>query len=131
MQAVPGDCLDIDRKERVNKPFVDLILRDPEKRTRDFDDVVIEFTPEMAMAQAARCIHCPAQQSDSSIKRHRKDCEAVVVDVLTDQVYATWRRHDVGRLRGCVSVRKELYQLFHLQFASVLHLHDRRRELLQ
>jgi glutamate synthase (NADPH/NADH) small chain len=59
MQAVPGDCLDIDRKGRVHKPFVDLILRDPEERTRDFDDVVIEFTPEMAMAQAARCIHCP------------------------------------------------------------------------
>jgi len=59
MQAVPSDCLAINRKERVNKPFVDLILRDPEERTRDFDDVVFEFTPEMAMAQAARCIHCP------------------------------------------------------------------------
>ena len=59
MQAVPGDCLDINRKERVNKPFLDLILRDPENRTHDFDDVVIEFTPEIAMTQAARCIHCP------------------------------------------------------------------------
>ena len=59
MQAVPSDCLDINRKERVNKPFVDLNLRAPEERTHDFDDVVIEFTPEQAMVQAARCIHCP------------------------------------------------------------------------
>ena len=59
MQAVPSEFLDIDRKERVNKPFFDLDLRTPEERTCDFDDVVIEFTPEQAMAQAARCIHCP------------------------------------------------------------------------
>jgi len=40
-------------------PFFDLDLRDPEERCFDFDDVVIEFTPEHAMVQAARCIHCP------------------------------------------------------------------------
>lgn len=40
-------------------PFFDLDLRDPEERCFDFDDVVIEFTPEQAMVQAARCIHCP------------------------------------------------------------------------
>jgi glutamate synthase (NADPH) small chain len=59
MQAVPSDFLNIDRKERVNKPFTDLDLRNAELRTCDFDGVVIEFTPERAMAQAARCIHCP------------------------------------------------------------------------
>ena len=59
MQAVPSEFLDIDRKERVNKPFFDLDLRNPEERTSDFDDVVIDFTPEQAMVQAARCIHCP------------------------------------------------------------------------
>lgn len=59
MQAVPSEFLDIDRKERVNKPFFDLDLRTPEERTNDFNDVVIEFTPEQAMVQAARCIHCP------------------------------------------------------------------------
>jgi hypothetical protein len=52
MQAVPSEFLDIDRKERVNKPFFDLDLRTPEERTCDFDDVVIEFTPEQAMVQA-------------------------------------------------------------------------------
>jgi ferredoxin len=59
MQAVPSEFLDIDRKERVNKPFFDLNLRTPDERTCDFDGVVIEFTPEQAMVQAARCIHCP------------------------------------------------------------------------
>lgn len=59
MQTIPSEFLDIDRKERVNKPFFDLNLRAPEERIRDFDDVVIEFTPEQAVAQAVRCIHCP------------------------------------------------------------------------
>lgn len=59
MQAVPSEFLAIDRKARVNKPFFDLDLRPPEERTCDFDDVVIKFTPETAMVQAARCIHCP------------------------------------------------------------------------
>ena len=59
MQAVPSEFLAIDRKERANRPFFDLDLRSPEVRTCDFDDVVIEFDPEQAMVQAARCIHCP------------------------------------------------------------------------
>ena len=59
MQAVPSEFLSIDRKERVNKPFFDLDLRPPEVRTSDFENVVIEFSPEKAMVQAARCIHCP------------------------------------------------------------------------
>jgi glutamate synthase (NADPH/NADH) small chain len=40
-------------------PFYDLELRPPDRRTCDFDDVVIGFSPERAMAEAARCIHCP------------------------------------------------------------------------
>lgn len=59
MQTVPGEYLDIDRKERVNAPFFDLNLRAPEERTCDFKDIVLEFTPQQAMEQAARCIHCP------------------------------------------------------------------------
>jgi len=59
MQAVPSESLAIDRKERANRPFQDLNLRDPQVRVCDFDDVVIPFTPERAMAEAARCIHCP------------------------------------------------------------------------
>jgi glutamate synthase (NADPH/NADH) small chain len=59
MEAIPGEFLDIDRKERVHKPHRDLVLRDPLVRVRDFDDVVIPLTPEQAMEEASRCIHCP------------------------------------------------------------------------
>ena len=59
MQAIPSELLTIDRKERANKPFFDLDLRPAEVRTCDFNGVVISFTPERAMAEAARCIHCP------------------------------------------------------------------------
>jgi glutamate synthase (NADPH/NADH) small chain len=59
MQAVPSEFLDIDRKARANKPFVDLDLRPAEERTGDFEDVIIEFNAERAMVEAARCIHCP------------------------------------------------------------------------
>ena len=59
MQAVPSEFLAIDRKERANKPFCDLDLRPAKDRTRDFEDVVIEFNPERAMREASRCVHCP------------------------------------------------------------------------
>jgi len=59
MQAVPSEYLAIDRKERANKPFFDLDLRPVRDRMGDFDDVVIEFSPERAMSEAARCVHCP------------------------------------------------------------------------
>ncbi|MBI5354413.1 MAG: NAD(P)-dependent oxidoreductase [Chloroflexi bacterium] len=59
MQAVPSEFLAIDRKQRANSQFFDLDLRTPEARTCDFGAVVIEFEPERAMVQAARCIHCP------------------------------------------------------------------------
>lgn len=59
MQAVPSEYLSIDRKTRANKPFVHLELRPPEERVCDFEPVIVPFDPETAMAQAARCIHCP------------------------------------------------------------------------
>jgi len=59
MQAVPSEYLEIDRKERANSPFFDLDLRPPDVRTCDFDDVIIEFDPDRARVEAARCIHCP------------------------------------------------------------------------
>jgi len=59
MQFVPSESLIIDRKARVHTPFFDLDLRPAKLRTCDFEDVVIEFTPERAMAEASRCIHCP------------------------------------------------------------------------
>jgi len=59
MQMIPSEELAIDRKARVNMPFNDLELRPAHIRTCDFDEVVIDFTPERAMVEAARCIHCP------------------------------------------------------------------------
>jgi len=59
MQAVPSEFLEINRKERANKPFRDLTLRQPDQRICDFEDVVIEFDEERARLEAARCIHCP------------------------------------------------------------------------
>lgn len=59
MQAVPGEFLEIDRKDRANQPFHDLTLRPASERVCDFEDVVIEFDEERARVEAARCIHCP------------------------------------------------------------------------
>jgi glutamate synthase (NADPH/NADH) small chain len=59
MQAVPSEFLDINRKGRANSAFLDLDLRPAVERTCDFEAVVIPFDPERAMAEAARCIHCP------------------------------------------------------------------------
>jgi glutamate synthase (NADPH/NADH) small chain len=59
MQAVPSEFLAIDRKERANKPFLGLDLRPPVARICDFNDVIIPFSPERAMVEAARCVHCP------------------------------------------------------------------------
>src|SRR6266511_1701224 len=59
MQLIPSEMLTIDRKARANMPFYDLDLRSPEVRTCDFEAVVIEFSAERDMVEAARCIHCP------------------------------------------------------------------------
>ena len=59
MQFIPSETLIIDRKSRANTPFYDLDLRPPVERICDFGDVVIDFSPERAMVEAARCIHCP------------------------------------------------------------------------
>ena len=53
MQFIPSETLVIDRKRRVNSPFYDLDLRPPVERICDFGDVVIDFSPERAMVEAA------------------------------------------------------------------------------
>jgi glutamate synthase (NADPH/NADH) small chain len=40
-------------------PFHDLDLRAPRERIGDFQGVIIDFSAERAMVEAARCIHCP------------------------------------------------------------------------
>jgi hypothetical protein len=59
MQAIPSDFLAIDRKFRAHIPSEELEQRDPRERICDFDDVLIPLTPERAMFEASRCVHCP------------------------------------------------------------------------
>ncbi len=49
----------VDRKERMKLDPVPLVYRDPQERIQDFNECNPGFTMEEAMAEAARCIHCP------------------------------------------------------------------------
>lgn len=59
MQFIPGEFLAIDRKARAKIPSLDVDTRPVSERICDFEDVVIPLTPERAMAEASRCVHCP------------------------------------------------------------------------
>jgi len=59
MRRIPGDTLEINRKERAQTPSLELENRLPELRICDFEEVRIPFTPEQAMYEASRCIECP------------------------------------------------------------------------
>lgn len=59
MQSIPSEYLAIDRKSRLQVPFLDLDHRPAQERVCDFDDVVIAMDPERARLEASRCIHCP------------------------------------------------------------------------
>lgn len=59
MEPSQRESLDIDRKGRMKLPFIDIDLRPPRERIRDFDEVVIPMDAERAKLEASRCIHCP------------------------------------------------------------------------
>jgi glutamate synthase (NADPH/NADH) small chain len=59
MQKIPGESLPIDRKERARLPSLDISHRSVTQRVCDFDDICIPMTPEEAMFEASRCVHCP------------------------------------------------------------------------
>lgn len=59
MSHISGAELDIDRKKRVTSAIQIRDMRDPEERIQDFEEVKLGFDAETAMAEAARCIHCP------------------------------------------------------------------------
>src|SRR5512145_460247 len=59
MQLIPSEFLALDRRARANMPFHDLEQRAPGERIGDFQEVILAFSPERAMVEAARCIHCP------------------------------------------------------------------------
>lgn len=58
-RTIPGEFLAIDRKARARVPSLEVSTRPVSERLCDFEDVVIEMTPEMAMAEASRCVQCP------------------------------------------------------------------------
>ena len=53
---------DISRRERAFQEPVPYFKRSVEDRVLDFDEVVLGFDGEMAMAEAARCLQCPDPQ---------------------------------------------------------------------
>lgn len=59
MQAVPGDLLAIDRKQRAQSPTLADFYRAPEERVCDFNESQLLMLPHQAMYEASRCIHCP------------------------------------------------------------------------
>ena len=59
MQAISSDSLAIDRKSRLQVPYLDLDHRPARERVCDFDDVVVPMDEERARLEASRCIHCP------------------------------------------------------------------------
>ncbi|MBN2149477.1 MAG: NAD(P)-dependent oxidoreductase [Anaerolineales bacterium] len=59
MSNVPGDSLAIDRKSRARLPSLDISYRAARERVCDFEDICVPMTPEEAMFEASRCVHCP------------------------------------------------------------------------
>ena len=59
MPIIASEFLAIDRKSRARMPSQDIATRPVPERVCDFNDVAIPMTPEQAMLEAGRCIHCP------------------------------------------------------------------------
>ncbi len=49
----------IDRKERMKIPHQPMPKQKPEERIKNFDEVLLGYTKELAMKEAMRCIQCP------------------------------------------------------------------------
>ncbi len=56
-------ALNIDRKERRFLIPLEIPRVDPAERVRSFCEVKLGFDPEMAMAEASRCLQCPYPQA--------------------------------------------------------------------
>jgi glutamate synthase (NADPH/NADH) small chain len=59
MEKISSDSLAIDRKARARLPSLEVSHRPVSQRVCDFDDICIPMTPEEAMFEASRCVHCP------------------------------------------------------------------------
>jgi len=52
------EMMAVDRKARMELEAVEVSYRPPEERVSDWQECMIPLTPEAAMAEAARCLHC-------------------------------------------------------------------------
>jgi len=48
----------LDKKERIKIPRQHMPAQDPKERVKNFDEVALGFTPELAVAEADRCLEC-------------------------------------------------------------------------
>jgi len=48
----------LEKKERLKIPRQDMPVQDPLERIRNFSEVALGFTPELAVAEADRCLEC-------------------------------------------------------------------------
>ncbi len=53
----------VDRKSRVNQLPVKYLKRDVDERICDFEEVILGFDDELAIAEANRCMQCPEPQA--------------------------------------------------------------------
>jgi len=54
---------DINRKRRAGQAPISYIKRDIEERICDFEEVIVGYDNELAIAEASRCIQCPSPQA--------------------------------------------------------------------
>lgn len=53
----------VNRQGRVNQPPIDYLKRDADERICDFEEVIVGFDEELAIAEALRCMQCPEPQA--------------------------------------------------------------------
>ena len=66
MTATPA----IDRKQRLGLPVQKAATQDPEARRANWSEVVLGYTREQAIAEAERCLHCPAAPCQKACPLH-------------------------------------------------------------
>ncbi len=86
MRDQAGDRTELTRRERMQLSRVDMPERAPTDRARDFDEVNLGLTPELAAVEAERCLHCPTPRC----------VEGCPVDVQINDFISALADRDVG-----------------------------------